>query len=345
MSERPTTQTNEKKEPTGLDLQGSIEHFNLPDILQFIGQIRKSGVLAIQREEELALIYFQEGRVSYAYAPRKTHHIGQLLRERGKINASQLSQAVATQANDSSGSPPRLGQILMDMGAVDRADIIETVTAQVEELLYSLLSWKTGSFKFYENQFPTEEEITVNISTENIILEGLRRLDEMNHLRDTLPSMNSRLLIAQSVGDGINISLKPEEWNLLALIDGRRTIQDIVEISNLSEIETLKKIAALKLAGLITVLGEDEIEETDGANKTTGAGTDHLEAMMTRLAGLLEEFLQGSASPAPSFSGRSAGRNPRMVGAKPLTEIIAESAPQGGSDSDKEDKLWNDLTS
>ncbi|HSH00844.1 MAG TPA: DUF4388 domain-containing protein, partial [candidate division Zixibacteria bacterium] len=223
------------------DLQGSIEHFRLPDILQLITHSRKSGTLAIQRDEEIVLIYFDAGRVIYAYGPRATYHIGQILRDRKKITASQLSTAVAEQNRRSDNT--RLGAILLETGVIDRADIIEVVTEQIEELLYSLLSWQTGSFKFYENQFPTQEEITVRISTENIILEGLRRLDEMNHLRDTLPSMDSILLIAQSLGGGMTISLNPEEWNLLALIDGRRSIRDIVEISNLSEIETLKKLA------------------------------------------------------------------------------------------------------
>ena len=35
------------------------------------------------------------------------------------------------------------------------------------------------------DQFPTDEEITVQLSVENVILEGLRRFDEMNMIQET----------------------------------------------------------------------------------------------------------------------------------------------------------------
>lgn len=323
-----------------LDLQGNIENFKLPDIFQLLSHSRKSGTLGIQRDETIVMVYFQAGQIVYGYGPRQAFHLGQLLKERGRITAGQLSKAVAEQ-NENPGAR-RLGQILIDMSFVDRADIIEVVQEQVEELLYSLLAWEKGSFKFYENQFPTEEEITADISTENIILEGLRRLDEMNHLRDTLPDMNTALSIAQAAtGHGVDIALAPEEWNLLALIDGRRTIKDIVEISNLSEVDTLKKLAALKLAGLIGLAGNGG----SGNSKETEEmeGSERLEAMMGRLAGMMEEFLQGSSSPSSSLttslsSAASRGsmvvsnKAGRMIGDKPLSAFLDENPTE---DSDE----------
>lgn len=315
-----------------MDLQGNIENFKLPDILQLLSQGRKSGTLGIQHDEDIVMVYFRNGAIVYSYGPRKTNHLGQILKERGRVSASQLAAAVTRQ--NSEGGDRRLGQILMEMGVVDRADIIEVVREQVEELLFSLMSWESGSFKFYENQFPTDEEVTVDLSTENVILEGLRRLDEMNHLRDTLPRMDGPLLIAQAAaGHGINIELSPEEWNLLALIDGRRTIADIVEISNLSEIETLKKLAALKLAGLISESeSAPEKTETASGDVVTQSSTQ-LTAMMQRLTTLLEDYLT-----AGSGAGGAGGAVPSMrtINGAPLSSIIAESVVEIESESTSE---------
>ncbi len=360
-SSAPTAPSGSTTQKTGaLDLQGNIENFKLPDIFQLLAVGRKSGTLGIQREDDIVMIYFDSGRIVYGYGPQQIFHLGRLLKERNKITGAQLDEAVLKQSKSETNQ--RLGQILIELGYVDRADIIEVVHAQVEELLYSLMKWQDGSFKFYEDQYPTQEEITVEISAENVILEGLRRLDEMNHLRDTLPDMNTALTISQA-GDGhsINVSLSPEEWNLLALIDGRRTIKDIVDISNLSEIETLKKLAALKLAGLISAVAmPDTSRPTTGHTTTSGAlsdtssasmarGTDRLEGMMTRLAGLLEDFLQGSGSPSSSIS-TNAKRSSRLVGSTPLTDILAESSAddsvttaQTDEEQSEEEQLWNEF--
>lgn len=328
-------------------LQGNIEHFKLPEIFQLLAHSRKSGTLGIQRAEDIVMVYFRNGQVIYAYGPRQTMHLGKLLKERGRITQRALNDAVAQQ--NSKSASKRLGAILIEMGAVDRADIIEVVAEQVRELVYSLLGWQTGSFKFYENEFPTDEEITIELSTENVILEGLRRLDEMNHLRDTLPDMRARLMIAQSVSHGINVSLSPEEWNLLALIDGRRTITDMVEISNLSEIDTLKKLAALKLAGLVTVL-DKKTESTESQTKMAG-GAEYLDGKMTHLVQLLEEFLHGRISPEPSAKTEvtKLTNAERVVGGRPLREIIAEGGYEltetdESETTTDEEKVWSEFT-
>jgi hypothetical protein len=235
-------------------LQGNIGRFTLPEIFQLIANSRKTGTLGIQKDDDIVMVYFKRGRIIYGYGPRQTFHLGQILKDRGRISAEQLDDAVGTQAREASSK--RLGQILMEKKFIDRADLEEVVRNQVQELVYSLLSWENGTFKFYENQYPTDEEITVDISVENAILEGYRRIDELNLLKEALPDFSSVLSIAATPPErNSNVSLDSEEWNLLSLINGRRTIDQIVELSASSRMETLRKLAALKLAGLFVVGG------------------------------------------------------------------------------------------
>lgn len=328
-----------------MDLQGNIERFKLPEILQLLSMGRKSGTLGIQREGDIVMVYFKDGVVTYGYGPRQTMHLGQLLREREKISAETLTSAV--EAQEKSENTRRLGEILVEMNAVDRADIIEVVTEQVKELMYSLMSWDSGNFKFYENQYPTEEEITVELSTENIILEGLRRLDEMNHLRDTLPCLDTVFAISQAATNHpMDINLNPEEWNIMALINGRRTIRNVIEISNLSEVDTLKKLAALKLAGLVS---ETEVEDIIA----TGVGQEEnkLENKMSRLTTLLEEYLKIDSMTVNMGAGVTdlPKSTSRMVGSETLTELMVSERPTMKTENrmiqreKSEEKLWNEL--
>ena len=267
-----------------LDLQGNIERFTLPEVFQLIASGRKSGTLGIQKDDSIVMIYFKEGNVVYGYGPRQTFHLGQLLKERGAITTKQLEEAISVQAKTDNSR--RLGEILIGKRFIDRSDLRDVVNKQIEELLYSLLGWQTGSFKFYEDQFPTDEEITVNLSVENIILEGLRRLDEMNMVKDTLPDPEAVYTISASQGDRDRaVTMKAAEWNIMALVDGRRTLDEICRLSSLDRNQTLTKLAQLKLAGLIT------------KTERKASSMPQLQEMTNRLAGLFEDYLTEKTAP------------------------------------------------
>jgi len=266
-----------------LDLQGNIERFTLPEIFQLVSASRKTGTLGIQRDDNIVMVYFRDGSVIYGYGPRKTYHIGRMLVDMGRISPTQLDESISVQAADS-GRGKRLGQILIEKRYIDRADLEQVVRRQVEELIYSLMTWDKGSFKFYENQFPTDEEITVKLSTENVVLEGLRRLDEMTRLKDALPDFSTVFAVAPSEpGQNRDVSLQPEEWNVLALVDARRDINEIVAASSLESVDVLKHLASLQLAGLIR-----PVEKRSSGGQT-------LDNMVDRLCGLIEDYLADKA--------------------------------------------------
>ena len=160
-----------------MDLQGNLENFGLPEIFQLLSAGQKTGTLGIQKDEEVAMVYFRSGQVFYAYGPRKMTRLGDLLVKEGRITTAQLEMAMDEQR--SSQGHRRLGEILLAKQWLGHDDLEAAVRHQVEEVIYEALRWESGLFKFYEEQFPTDEEITITISTENLILEGIRRLDEI----------------------------------------------------------------------------------------------------------------------------------------------------------------------
>ena len=262
-----------------LDLQGNIERFTLPEVFQLIASSRKSGTLGIQKDDSIVMVYFKDGNVIYGYGPRQTFHLGQLLKERGVISAQQLEEAIGVQAKTENSR--RLGEILVSRRFIDRTDLERVIKKQIEELLYSLLGWQAGSFKFYENQFPTDEEITVNLSVENVILEGLRRIDEMNMVKETLPDLDAVYTISASQsGRERAVTLQAAEWNVMALVDGRRSVNEICKVSPIDRNQTLKKLAQLKLSGIITK-----------TEKKERPSSPELEQMVNRLANLFEDYL------------------------------------------------------
>ncbi len=268
-----------------LGLQGNIEKFTLPEILQLIASGRKSGTLGVQQDDSIIMVYFDKGDIIYGYGPRQTYHLGQLLKDKKIISDTQLEQAISIQAKNQNSK--RLGEILISKKFIDRSDLEKVVIEQIEELLYSLLTWKTGSFKFYENQFPTEEEIKIKISVENVILEGLRRLDEANMVKETFKSLDDVFVISAAQGGRTrDVALEAKEWNIMALVDGYRSIREVCKASTLDDNDAIKKLAQLKLAGIITKTERKELPMT-----TETKSADGIETMVNRLANLFEDYL------------------------------------------------------
>ena len=276
-----------------MDLQGNIENFTLVDIFQLIATGRKSGTLGIQRDDSIVMVYFDAGDVIYAYGPRETFHLGELLTERDRITQEQLQLAIQTQ--ERSQNTKRLGEILIDLGYLNRVDLEAVIREQVEELLFSLLAWRTGSFKFYKGQFPTREEITVKLSVENVILEGVRRLDEQSVIGETIPDLDGvfRLSTSES-GRTRAVTFKASEWNVMALVDGHLSANQICEASPFGRHETLNRLAQLRLAGLI-----EPTERTDTAESHYPV----LEQMVGNLSRLLENYLAEKTPPATGDRG------------------------------------------
>ncbi|MDZ4723318.1 MAG: DUF4388 domain-containing protein [candidate division Zixibacteria bacterium] len=285
-----------------LDLQGNIEKFTLPEIFHLVAIGRKSGTLGIQRDDFIVMVYFDKGDIIYGYGPRQTYHLGQLLKEKGKLTVAQLEEAVASQARTDNSK--RLGEILINKGFIDRSDLEKVVSQQVEELLYSLLSWQSGSFKFYENQFPTEEEITVKLSVENVILEGLRRLDEMNFIKETLPNFEVVFsLSATQAGRARAITLEADEWNVMALVDGYRSIDDICAANKQPREKTLRVLSQLKLAGIVISTEKKNVKGRGiKSDSTTSAA---LETMVNRLALHFEDYLTEKSASSNRMSTRT----------------------------------------
>lgn len=275
----------------GFDLQGNIERFTLPEILQLVGSAKKSGTLGITRDDSIVMVYFQEGEIVYGYGPRQTYHLGQLLRENGCITEEQLEKAVRIQAHVENSR--RLGEILVERRFVDRLTLTRVIQKQIEQLLYSLMSWQSGTFKFYDGEFPTQEEITVRLSVENVILEGLRRIDEQQMVAQTLPNVKAVYAIkVTEIDRKRDIALSSNEWNLLAMVDGHRSVEDICAVSSLSTENCLRTLAQLKLAGLIEK-SLDKKEVSPGLDK-----------MVNRLAGLFEEYLTQPSMATTAKGGR-----------------------------------------
>jgi len=149
-------------------VEGTLELFKLPEILQLIAQQKKTGILTIQGQQDIIAVTFLNGQIVAADALNQTVEEGlaQVLMGERLISAADFARATAE--HDSSGGG-RLLDLLVDRGYIARQDLLRGLRLQTFRLLEQLLRWDKGDFKFYSGDEVPFEEGFVPIAVDELL--------------------------------------------------------------------------------------------------------------------------------------------------------------------------------
>ena len=242
-----------------MSLTGNLKTVSFPDILQLLATGKKTGLLQVvtgARQKEVA---FREGNVIYASAINSTEDLlGNLLLKRGKISKVDLDRAISLHKQ----TGRQLGATLVDLDFFEKEEIVECLKLQIEEIVYNLFSWQEGDFKFAEGAPPKKMLFAIELNTMNIIMEGTRRIDEWVEIQKVLPPDDIMLklsLTPKTKKDEITLCL--DEFRLISLINGERTLPDLVALSPMGEFPTCRAVYKLIVGGLVLGAGKKAVKE------------------------------------------------------------------------------------
>jgi hypothetical protein len=156
-------------------LEGDLEQFFPGEVLQFLQLAEASGRLDLERGGERAEIFFEHGRPVFARTSAPSVKAGEVLVHRGRLKPETLEQALARQ-QDRPGQ--RVGQMLVAAGAISTADLEEAVQDVLRRIVYGVLLWRRGRFRFHPGEHAANEDIRLDFDLDRMILEGLRLADE-----------------------------------------------------------------------------------------------------------------------------------------------------------------------
>ncbi len=241
-------------------IRGSLREASLADVLQLLALGRKSGCLSVSDRSSFGQIYFDRGLIVHATLINRRDRIGDLLVKNGVISREDLEAALDGQEEPGG---PRLGEILLTRGALSRETLEHYIRLQVEQAIYYLFTWTQGTFHFEPDEVPPAGEILVAINPENVLLEGARRVDEWALIEKKIPSPDTVFRIDASHGDPAEADLTPDEQRILPLIDGKRSVAEIVEDSGLPDFEAHRALFELVQAGYARPHGKKKVKSAE----------------------------------------------------------------------------------
>jgi hypothetical protein len=253
--------------------RGTLDQVDVPAILRALVRADKTGPLRFTRGRITKTVYLSGGRLIFATSTDPDDRLGEMLLRKGLISYRDLEESVRAIRQGK-----RLGTILVERGSIRSRDLVLGVTEQVQEIVYSLFLWEDGAYEFVEGDLPSREVILLRMSTEDILMEGIRRVLSWSRIRAGAGALDQRYTPSpDSTAILESMSLSKDELSLVAILDGTPTLEEICAASRRPDFEICRAVWGLWVTGVLdrvpqdTAEGRRPLEKTEPHAETAGA--------------------------------------------------------------------------
>jgi hypothetical protein len=252
-----------------MPLQGNVRDFSTTQLLNLINLAGKTGMLTIfdgvktgEKDamggekmapgKERAKVAFKSGKLIYASTDNQDGNLVSVLNKAGKLTDEQ-ARIIRERAKNTKDKA--LALLLINANYVSQNDIVNSIKQHTLDIVYTLMTWLEGPFRFDDDQLPSSDLILVPIDLENVIIEGSRRIKEYEQLTQHLPNLDMALKFPENPKEkfkGIHLSV--EEWRVVSFVDPKNSIRQIAKANNMSEMEIRRVVYGLEQAGLVELI-------------------------------------------------------------------------------------------
>ncbi len=235
--------------PASAGIRGNLEAFRIIELMQMLALQRHTGRLLISRKDGKAEIYFKEGAVAFAGSTLNGSLPGVegLLRKTCRLAEDGLQHA--HRIASMTGQP--IDGVLAQERLLDQKTFAACLRRHTEAVVYKAMGWTEGDFVFDKEPSPQFAN-PVAIKVDDLILEGTRRADEWVLIQQKIPDLS--LVFEPLIGNAEELTrrgLSAADLKVFSMVDGRRTVQDIIDVSMMSDFDVVKSMFILLSVGLI----------------------------------------------------------------------------------------------
>ena len=301
-------------------IEGPLRELGIHDVFQLLDLSRKTGMLRVTSElrDDEGIVLFESGRVVQASVRSNPMSLEEMLLRSGRVTETDLERARAMRSGNGRGRG--IGEYLVQCGALSRKELERQMRLQIESVVFELMSWREGFFSFEERsaaELPASAEI--HVSTESLLMEGARRIDEWSRIADKIPSLSVVPTLAP-VDDAhpTQIDLLPDEWEVLTMIDGKRDLRAIATVLGRAEFDIAKVVYGLVSTGVVEVQSAPD-RRGSGGQRTANEWAERLERAKRALAaGEAGDALAAAAAVRAADPTRT---DARLLVARALTQL------------------------
>ena len=233
-------------------LRGDLRVVPLAEVLQLLDVQEQSGVLTVERSGARVDIYFRRGRVDQAMATGVPEEflLGRFVLDAAVMQRADFEAFLESRTGQPrpTGQPRLIGQQLVKLGYLAEADLETCLVRQSSELIYEILRWRHGRFRFAAGAElpPSVIDAALGLDVEAVLMEGYRRVDEWHLIERAIDNFDIVFLRNEdSVAQMGRGRLTREELAVLELVNGKNTVKEIIRKSRMGSFEVSKMLYRL----------------------------------------------------------------------------------------------------
>ena len=232
-----------------MQLQGSLDVFALPEVLLLLRSTRQTGALHVTRGSQRGIVRVAGGTLSGANSDTSRQSLVHRL-----VGGGQLSDAALVGLADIGPPGCSLIRSIRDTGTVDRPSLLEVAGEQAVDAVFDMCRWTDGDFTLAADK-DDPDDIGLRLPVAELLAAVSVRIERWPALASQLPTRDAILRPVAALDQ--DPSLTRHERALVTLIDGRRTLGDLVRVCGRGEYAIACLLSPLLERGMVAVAGEE----------------------------------------------------------------------------------------
>src|SRR5216684_4197090 len=204
-----------------LSIQGTLSETTVPDLFRSLIRSAETAVVTLVADGHSDAIYFAEGRITAATSTDPDMGLGEILLRSGELNLQQYNQAMERLVVSR-----RIGALLCELGYLQTDELLRAVERQANAVVLNAMAYRNGDYTIEFTSAVPEGVIALHLSTERLILDGVRRID---HWSLIVRGINRLERIVEQVPGAdtrsYHLELSDEESHILSLLTEPQTIE------------------------------------------------------------------------------------------------------------------------
>ncbi len=242
---------------------GDLVSMPIEDLLGWLSTSTNSGRLVLEGSDHTKTLFVNKGRLTAASSTNPREFLGHYLVGWDVVTEKELDNLFLMRKEHDT----LIGQLLISLGLVTPNRLEEILTFVTHELIYEMFDWPGGQFRFVLGKTPAKQFLPLKIDLQAIILEGVRRRDEIKGLRSVIPSDHCRPRSRASVD--VN-ALTADNLGQVREYGGSLTITELAISNQTSSFVMLERIVNEVRSGEVEILKPKEAPEESWTKSLKG---------------------------------------------------------------------------
>ncbi len=234
-------------------LRGNLKRMTFPRLLTKLYKMKATGGLFLLRDKVKKIVYFTGGQATFIKSNMLDECLGRVLVRERMITEQECEESVRRMK----AHKRQQGSVLIEMGIISPHNLRFGLELQLQVKLFDVFDWAEGEYVFRSDVPLPDDVIGLDLSTAQIVLEGIRRAYHYERLEAALGSIITQYL--EPAEDPVmryqDLDLSPAEQQFVEAIDGTRTVGEALREAPkpLDRHGAMALLHALHSAGILSV--------------------------------------------------------------------------------------------